>query len=119
MLRFSKYSAVGILNTAIHWIVFYLLTGLAALQQSYANLIAFLVAMTFGFVFNSLWTFSTTISLKRYFYYAFVMGFIAFIFGAISDIAHFPRLITLVAFSGCSLFFGYLSSKHLIFRTGK
>ena len=59
MLRlFSKYVSVGVLNTAIHWIVFGACWSMGA-SQSIANLIAFVIAVTFSFCVNARYTFGS------------------------------------------------------------
>ena len=55
--QFVKFCLVGIINTAIDYLVYLGLTRGIDLYFLYANIIAILVAMTFSFIFNKYWTF--------------------------------------------------------------
>jgi len=55
--QFVKFCLVGIINTAIDYLVYLGLTRGLDLYFLYANIIAILVAMTFSFIFNKYWTF--------------------------------------------------------------
>lgn len=71
MRIFLRFGLVGLLNTATHIVVAGFLLGL---DDGYnhpvrANFVAFLVATTVGYIFNTLWSFSTRMSyvvLMRY-----------------------------------------------------
>lgn len=116
MLRnISIYSLIGVLNTSVHWIVFYVLY-LRGLEQSYSNLIAFLCAATLSFFMNSKFNFKSEISVSKYLLFLGGMGVISFITGFFSDEFSFNPLVTLVVFSTSSLILGYMYSKYLIFR---
>jgi putative flippase GtrA len=55
--QFIKFCLVGVVNTAIDFAIFYLLTRIAGIYFLLANFISVLAAMTFSFVFNKYWTF--------------------------------------------------------------
>ena len=59
IIQFLKFIAVGILNTGIDWLAFFLLTLLPffANFESWAKAISFVISATNSFIFNSLWTF--------------------------------------------------------------
>lgn len=116
---FSRYLSVGVLNTALHWIVFLVLVILLGSSQAIANLIAFSVAVTFSFFANSKWTFKADVTLFRYFSFVTFMGIIAVTLGYISDKMYLPALITLITFSAISLFFGFIYSNFVVFREKK
>lgn len=59
---FGKFTVVGALNTVIDFAVFYVLYEIFELWFVFAHILAFFVALTNSFVFNSLWTFK---NLKR------------------------------------------------------
>lgn len=115
---FFKYGFIGILNTLIHWAVFY---GLYLLnfKQAYANLIAFIIAVTFSFFANAKYTFKTFKSYRRYFEFVLTMGALSFLVGFCGDKFEFNPLITLILFSATSFILGYLISKYLIFKEPK
>ena len=112
----TRYASVGLLNTFIHWVVFTLLVFSLKSSQALANLIAFLVAVTFSFFANSKWTFRSSATPFRYFIFVAFMGFIALLTGYIADIMHLPTLIILIFFSFVSLLIGFVFSKFIVFR---
>jgi putative flippase GtrA len=59
IVQFLKFALIGVLNTAIDWAVYFLLTLLPffATFESWAKAISFVAAATNSFIFNSLWTF--------------------------------------------------------------
>ncbi|QJT81348.1 GtrA family protein [Kosakonia sp. MUSA4] len=116
---FSRYVSVGVVNTAIHWLVFGLLIHLVSMTQATANLIAFCVAVTFSFFANARWTFKTKVTYSGYIMFVLFMGFMAGLTGYLSDIMKVPPLITLVAFSAISLACGFIYSKLIVFRDAK
>lgn len=115
----TRYASVGLLNTFIHWVVFTLLVFSLKSSQALANLIAFLVAVTFSFFANSKWTFRSSATPFRYFIFVAFMGFIALLTGYIADKLHLPILVTLIIFSSLSLFLGFMFSNFVVFRSGR
>ncbi len=55
--RFSRFTLVGILNTAIDFTVFSILLYWLGVYYLIAHFLAFLVANANSFIFNALWTF--------------------------------------------------------------
>lgn len=115
---FLRYAAIGLLNTTAHWSVFFTLHLLFLLHQSIANFIGFLFAVTLSFFLNAKYTFESKATSLRYILYTSFLGFLAFIFGAIADIYHINGILTVVAFSSCSLISGFLFAKYLVFKKG-
>lgn len=113
---FSRYFTVGILNTAIHWIVFSTILFNTDAGQSLANFGAFCFAVTFSFFANAKWTFSTEATTLRYLIYIVFMGSVASCVGWAADQSDLPPLVTLVVFSSISLVCGFLYSKFIVFR---
>ncbi len=116
LLSFSKYTVIGVLNTATHWLVFYICLYLG-LQQAIANLIGFMIAVTLSFILNAKFNFSSRITLYKYIIYVAFLGAMAFSFGFIADKYDFPSLVTLVCFSLFSLVLGFLYSHFVVFRS--
>ncbi|MGR7795780.1 GtrA family protein [Klebsiella aerogenes] len=112
---FARYFSVGILNTLIHWVVFYLLI-IPGTTQAIANLLAFCVAVTFSFFVNAAWTFKARATSLRYLLYVVFMGAVAMLTGMTADSLQIPPLATLVIFSAISLVCGFLYSKFVVFR---
>lgn len=115
---FARYSSVGIFNTMLHWLVFAILYS-QDVSQSLANLVAFAVAVSFSFFANARWTFNTEATTFRYALYVLFMGLMAAGAGTLADHAHLNPLITLIAFSGFSLFAGFIYSNFIVFRVKK
>lgn len=112
---FRKYFNVGILNTLIHWIIFYIAYMLTNIQ-SISNFIGFFVAVSFSYVFNSLYTFKQKISPKKYIIFLLCMSVFSFSLGYISDITKIQPILTLIIFSSLSLVVGFIFSKYIVFK---
>lgn len=113
---FSRYLSVGVINTAIHWVVFFILY-FCGLGQFISNIVAFTVSVTFSFMVNACFTFRKKATSSRYIYYIAFMGGLAAMTGYISDNIAISPIVTLVMFSIISLFVGFLYSKFFVFRT--
>ncbi len=116
MKTFIKYTSVGVINTLIHWGIFYLIYALVVPEQSVANLIGFCVSVTFSYFVNAKFTFKSQTSKKRYILFVAFMGALFVLFGYISDTFSFPAILTLVVSSGTSLVLGFVFSKFVVFR---
>jgi len=60
LIQFVKFAVVGVSNTAVDWIVYYLLINFVILQVSQkplAKLISFIVAVINSYIWNTIWTF--------------------------------------------------------------
>lgn len=112
---FSRYATVGVLNTLVHWVVFFGLMGLLAMSTAWANLLAFCVAVTFSFFMNARFTFSTQATGKRYLLFIVFMGALSFGIGWLTDQLRLSPLVALVSFSLLSLVLGFLYSRYIVF----
>lgn len=112
---FARYASVGVLNTAIHWSIFFAVHSIGV-SQALSNVAAFFLAVTFSFIVNAKYTFKGKATSKRYITYLIFMGFMAGIIGQISDYMHFSSFITLIVFSAVSLVMGFFYSKYIVFR---
>lgn len=116
---FTRYLSIGVLNTALHWVVFAILVGWLGFSQAIANFLAFCVAATFSFFANSKWTFNSTATMTRYISFMLFMGLLALGTGALADYLKLPALITLISFSCISLVCGFIYSNFIVFRPEK
>jgi len=57
VVQFVKFGVVGVANTVVDWIVFYLLINTIVTLEPAAKAIAFLVAMLNSYIWNTIWTF--------------------------------------------------------------
>ncbi len=114
MSHFIKYCLIGVGNTAVHWIVSFLLVFL--LGQGFANLIGFLAASLLSFVLNGKLNFKTNLTYYKYFLFLGFMSLLAYTVGAIGQHLHLPFILALITFTCASLVFGFLYSKYVVFR---
>jgi len=112
---FAKYLTVGLVNTLIHWVTFFICLSLG-LFQSTANLIAFCLAVTFSFFVNARWTFKQQATAWRYILYVVFMGAMAFSIGYLADRFALYPIITLITSSAISLACGFLFSRFIVFK---
>lgn len=113
---FAKYVSVGIVNTAIHWLIFVLCIYALHLSQALANLLAFSFAVSFSYVANARFTFRSQATLRRYILFVGFMGMLSVAVGWMADKTDLNPLFTLVIFSAISLMCGFFYSKHFVFR---
>ncbi|WP_201746167.1 GtrA family protein, partial [Citrobacter werkmanii] len=111
--------SVGVINTALHWLVFGVLLHFFGASQAVSNVVAFCVAVTFSFFVNAKWTFKSHATSGRYIAFVLFMGFMAALTGHIADALGAPAVVTLVAFSAFSLIAGFIYSKFIVFRDAK
>lgn len=116
MKQFSVYTLIGVLNTALHWGVFYALLLGAGWSQSLSNLVAFIVAVTFSFFMNAKLTFRASTHTLKYLHFVAFMGLVSWSVGYAGDAFRLPSLLTLVVFSALSLVLGFCYSKFVVFK---
>lgn len=114
--RFKRYFSIGVLNTILHWCAFFVAYYLIELNQSYSNLTAFLIAVTFSFVMNARYTFQTRATSLRYLLFVIFMAILSFGTGHLADKVNLPPLFTLAIFSLVSLFVGFIYANYVVFR---
>ncbi|MBN7120351.1 translocase [Erwinia billingiae] len=115
---FARYTSVGVVNTAVHWAVFFSLHA-AGVNQAFSNMSAFGVAVTFSFFANVKFTFNSKTTTRRYLIYLGFMGALAASVGLMSDRLGLPSIVTLITFSAVSLVVGFFYSKYIVFRDEK
>lgn len=113
---FSKYTLIGVLNTAVHWGIFYIVLAFYS-SQALANIIGFTVAVTVSFVLNAKYNFSSKMTLYKYIIYVAFLGSMAVLLGFVADKFAVPSIITLIVFSAISLVVGFLYSHFIVFRS--
>ncbi|WIJ65174.1 GtrA family protein [Serratia nevei] len=94
--KFFKYAAVGVLNTAIHWAVFFCMLRYLGADQALSNFVAFCIAVTFSFFVNTKVTFQSTATTTRYVLYVAFMGFLSILTGYMADHYTITPWITLI-----------------------
>lgn len=112
---FLSYFKIGILNTLLHWSIFFSIYHFVP-QQNVSNSIAFILVTTFSFFMNAKYTFKEKVSLYKYILFTGVMFILSWITGNAGDEMNLNPFITLIFFSGISLILGFLFSKFIVFR---
>ncbi len=115
IVNFSIYALIGVFNTTIHWVVFYIFYSLN-LEQSYCNILAFMCAASFSYLANSKYNFGIKPKKEKYICFIIGMGLINYLIGFNSEIFGLSPLFTLVTSSVSSLFLGFIFSRFFIFR---
>ncbi len=115
MKTFFTYAGIGVLNTAVHWTIFYLVFTFYP-TQSIANAAGFCVAVVFSYVLNSLFTFKQSFTGKKFIIFTSFMGTLSLGMGALADMLSLPSIVTLISFSATSLVLGFLASKYIVFK---
>ncbi|EHM45999.1 GtrA-like protein [Yokenella regensburgei ATCC 43003] len=116
---FTRYVSVGVLNTALHWIVFSVGVYMFSVNQAAANFLAFVVAVSFSFFANARYTFKAKLKVRGYFLFVSFMGLMSIIVGKVSDYYQISPIITLIEFSAISLICGFFFSKLVVFKEAK
>ena len=117
--RFSTYASIGLLNTALHWLIFCLCVYGFSTRQALANLAGFIVAVSFSFFANAKFTFKSSTTTGRYLMYVGFMGMLSVAVGWLADKSGMPPIMTLILFSAISLVCGFAWSKLIVFRDAK
>jgi putative flippase GtrA len=113
---FIRYACVGVGNTVVHALLFLALVYQGYLGQASANVVAFLVAVSFSYAMNARWTFRTQRSMRGYLLFTGCMGVLAFLVGWAVQVLAWPPLITLCLFSGLSLLLGFVWARCVVFQ---
>ena len=109
------YTIIGIANTLIHFIVFFIFVYFS-FSNAVSNIVAFFSAATFSFFANAKWTFQKQTNKKRYILFLLTMGSLAFMTGWVTDDFNVPAIFAVILFSFISWFIGFIASKKLIFK---
>lgn len=123
-LEFIRFSLVGVINTAVDFVVFVLLYRLTDIDPLICNGIAFLVAVTNSYLLNHRWTFrksDSTLSFKAYIrFVAFNAG--GLLIGSLAILLlgkYMPLEIAKLIAAGFTLIWNYACSKMFVFNTEK
>lgn len=115
-MQFFRFCAIGVLNTGIHWGVFFSFNILLYQPQSISNLAGFICAVIFSFFMNAKFTFDKKATTKRFVLFTAFMGIMSYIVGYCADRFQILPIITLVVFSSISMVCGFLYSKYIVFK---
>jgi putative flippase GtrA len=123
-LEFLRFGLVGIVNTAVDFVVFVLLYRGTGLDPLLCNVVAFLVAVTNSYLLNHHWTFRGSGSTLSFFAYvrfaALNAGGLVIGTLAILLLGRFmPLELAKLIAAGLTLIWNYTCSKLFVFNTEK
>ncbi len=75
-VQLLKYGVIGVSNTAITWIAFFLLNSLAGWPYTLANVVGYVLGVVNSFIWNRTWVFKGEHSSIRREASLFVLGFL-------------------------------------------
>ncbi|HPH97736.1 MAG TPA: GtrA family protein [Anaerolineaceae bacterium] len=119
-----KFGAVGVLNTALDWMIYFALThwiGFFTAMPVAAKAISYSVGVLNSFFINRAWTFRSQAGAAR----ALPLFAAANLLGLLINTGtlhltmnelHLPELVALVLATGASLGWNFTASKWLVFR---
>lgn len=114
--EFICYGFVGLANTAIHALVFFLLVIVASYSQAFANLIAFFVAVTASFFLNAHFTFRQKPTISKFLRMSAVMALLSLTSGHLGDVFSLNPLATFIFWCAISYVAGFLLSRFFVFQ---
>ena len=139
--QFIKFAIVGVANTLVDWLVFYLLVFFVMPDGKLsAKAISFVVAVINSFILNSIWTFRAEFysgikdkNLKfyrigTYFIRFFIVSLVGFVINyftfrwvifniAGTSLANYANIASLVSASGAALVWNFVINKFWTYKT--
>lgn len=98
-----RFALVGVVNTALHLAVVGVMTQIFGLTQLISNSVAYVIASSFSFVVNSIWSFQVKPQAHRFARFQ-IVGLLGVIvsatFGHLGDVFGWHYVIT-VLLTGC------------------
>ena len=120
LIRIIKFGIIGISNTLINWIIFFLL-NLLGVNYIVANIIAYSLATINSYIWNSKWVFKynnekLVSSLK--FVIVNLVGLIlnTIILFILVDMFNINKIISLVMATGVVMIINYISNRLWVFK---
>lgn len=111
--EFICYGIIGVVNTGIHFIVFFILEKFSS--QTLANSVAFSVAVIFSFFCNSFFTFKERPTKRKFVKMYFSMLLVSAVFGYIGDTFQIFPLVTIILYFIFNPIIGFFVTKYFVF----
>lgn len=124
LIKFIRFSIVGVGNTLVNWIIFFILNQ-CGVHYIIANIIAYAVATINSYIWNSLWVFKYGQGLKiNTSIKFFILNLIGLtvntsIMYVLVDIFNFKKFVALVIASIFVVIMNYTVNKLWVFREKK
>lgn len=112
----ARYALVGIVNTIVHWFIFFICLYFIVSSQAICNSVAFLISVTVSFFLNAHFTFKAHTNVTRYILFTGFMGIISFTTGFIADKVSLSPFLTLIIFTILSFMIGFIWSNYWVFK---
>lgn len=87
---FAKYASIGVLNTLILWVVFATCIYVFPAGQALGNFARFVVAVSFSFFANAIFTYQSSNTNMHYMLYVGFLGSLSAVTGWFADISGIP-----------------------------
>lgn len=119
--KFIKFAIVGVINTLLNWIIFFLLNSLG-IYYIVSNVIAYTVATINSYLWNSKWVFGYTKGFKDNASIKFIiLNIVGLILNTIIlfilvDMFNIGKLIALVITTAIVMIINYIVNKVWVFR---
>lgn len=109
---FYLYSLIGILNTLLSALLFFILLKLG-MNDAWANALVFIIVVTFSFFTNGRITFQAALNAKLYFSYVIAMALLAFSLGKCTQYLSMSPWWAFFTFAFLSWILGFLLASYL------
>ncbi|MDU3724375.1 MAG: GtrA family protein [Clostridium celatum] len=119
--NFIKFAIVGVLNTLLNWIIFFVLSGMGV-YYIVANVIAYTVATAHSYFWNSIWVFKYTEGSKAKASIKFIiLNIVGLILNTsilflLVDLFNINKFISLILTTGIVMIINYIFNKIWVFK---
>lgn len=121
-ISFIKFSMVGVVNTLVNWITFFILSNIGIYYIA-ANIIAYSIATTNSYFWNSKWVFKyekgSTIksSFKFILLNLFGLALNTSILYLLVDFLNLKKILALIIATGVTMIINYFINKLWVFKS--
>lgn len=120
VIRFIKFAMVGVINTLVNWIIFFILNALG-MYYILANIIAYILGTVNSYLWNTLWVFkykdkaSTETTIKFIILNLIGLGLNTGILYVLVDLCNLNKFIGLVITTAIVMIINYIVNKLWVF----
>ena len=120
VIRFIKFGMVGVINTLVNWIIFFILNALG-MYYILANIIAYILGTVNSYLWNTLWVFkykdkaSTETTIKFIILNLIGLGLNTGILYVLVDLCNLNKFIGLVTTTTIVMIINYIVNKLWVF----
>ena len=120
LIRFIKFGMVGVLNTLVNWVIFFILNALG-MYYILANIIAYILGTVNSYLWNTLWVFkykdkaSTETTIKFIILNLIGLGLNTGILYVLVDLCNLNKFIGLVITTAIVMIINYIVNKLWVF----